>query len=397
MMFGFKAYFWNEEVYIQGHKYRSNEILTSCLNLSTDALHDYLESLKELRLKVQLKEGGGEYFCAHYDEYVQQAQSLFYKVGAFAKQIPLYHDLRLDAKLDSPVLFDYLNSFFYWEDGIDHTGYFDDEEPPDDDFCNEYGFMTRDNKGNSILYRQHFVPHVDDLNSDDPDIVLLLCQANEMIRKIFDQYIAFVQDLIRVQTAYSQLLDSYIHRDRKFLSDSETAERFIQYLHDTETRSALHRVRSSDQMKMSYDVYRRKDGTERLCEVYDFDNLGVFLYIDFFRGLSRGYLPRRCDNCGRYFLLTAGKYSNYCERPLKDDPSKICRDIGSRKRYDDKCKNDPVWLAYNRAYKAHYARYMKKKMTTAQFEQWSRYAVELREQVSAGQIEQAEYERILKI
>ena len=39
-------------------------------------------------------------------------------------------------------------------------------------------------------------------------------------------------------------------------------------------------------------------------------------------------------------------------------------------RYDDKCKNDPIWLAYNRAYKTHYARYLKKKMTTAQFEQW---------------------------
>ena len=119
--------------------------------------------------------------------------------------------------------------------------------------------------------------------------------------------------------------------------------------------------------------------------------------MDFFRGIDRGYLPRRCDNCGRYFLLTAGKYSSYCERPLESDPDKTCRDVGARKRYDDKCKTDPVWIPYNRAYKAHYARYMKKKMTTAQFEQWSRYAVELREQAERGELEQAEYERLLKI
>ena len=50
-------------------------------------------------------------------------------------------------------------------------------------------------------------------------------------------------------------------------------------------------------------------------------------------------------------------------------------------KYDDKCRTDPIRLAYNRAYKAHYARYMKKKMTTAQFEQWSRYAVRLRDEV----------------
>ncbi len=60
-------------------------------------------------------------------------------------------------------------------------------------------------------------------------------------------------------------------------------------------------------------------------------------------------------------------------------------------------RSDPIWLAYNRAYKAHYARYMKKKMTTAEFEQWSRYAVELRDNAIRGALEQSEYERLLKI
>ena len=112
--------------------------------------------------------------------------------------------------------------------------------------------------------------------------------------------------------------------------------------------------------------------------------------------LAKQYIPRRCDNCGKYFLQRSGKYSNYCDEPLKDDRSKTCRDVGSRKKYDEKCKTDPIWLAYNRAYKTHYARYMKKKMTTAEFEQWSRYAVELRENAIKGKIEEAEYERVLK-
>ena len=69
----------------------------------------------------------------------------------------------------------------------------------------------------------------------------------------------------------------------------------------------------------------------------------------------------------KYFMLEAGKYSNYCERPLESDSEKTCQDVGARKKYGDKCKTDPVWLAYNREYKAHYARYMKKKMTVAEF------------------------------
>ena len=55
-----------------------------------------------------------------------------------------------------------------------------------------------------------------------------------------------------------------------------------------------------------------------------------------------------------------------------------------------------MWLAYNRAYKTHYARYMKKKMTTAQFEQWSRQAVEWRNAAAAGRLPQEEYERVIK-
>ena len=54
-------------------------------------------------------------------------------------------------------------------------------------------------------------------------------------------------------------------------------------------------------------------------------------------------------------------------------------------------------IPYNRAYKTHYARYLKKKMTTAQFEQWSRYAVELRQRAEAGEMEMADYQRELRI
>ena len=157
------------------------------------------------------------------------------------------------------------------------------------------------------------------------------------------------------------------------------------------------KMKDTMERAMRYEIVRWKDGVERLCETVFFDSLGAFLYVDFFRGLNRNYLPRKCENCHRWFLLAAGKYSSCCNRPLKNEPGKTCRDVGSRKRYDDKCKNDPIWLAYNRAYKTHYARYLKKKMTTAQFEQWSRYAVELRQRAEAGEMELVDYQRELRV
>ena len=64
---------------------------------------------------------------------------------------------------------------------------------------------------------------------------------------------------------------------------------------------------------------------------------------------------------------------------------------------DDKCKNESIWLAYNRADKTHFARYLKRKMTTAQFEQWSRYTVELRQKAENSEMELADYQKELRI
>lgn len=155
--------------------------------------------------------------------------------------------------------------------------------------------------------------------------------------------------------AFADLLDHYIHAKARFPNEFETAEAVEAFLKKSKQDTSHLRFVSSETVKVSHTVLHR-DGKPILCEEYAFDTLGAFLYLDFFAGLRSGYVPKRCQNCGQYFLLTGGKYSGYCERPLPDDKFKTCRDVGARKKYDDKCKTDPVWLTYNRAYKAHYAR-----------------------------------------
>ena len=103
------------------------------------------------------------------------------------------------------------------------------------------------------------------------------------------------------------------------------------------------------------------------------------------------YIPNKCKHCGKFLFIRGGKYFSYCDNPLKDEPDKTCRDVGSRRHYDDKCKNDPIWQTYNRAYKAHYARYMKKKMTISEFEKWSRFASSLRDKAVARKVDFAQY------
>jgi len=388
-MFGFKAYIWDNLVYIGDHAYKTNEILTECLNISTPetVLSKYLRGLEKLMPRLQIFDDDYD-VETNYDRNAQHAQQLFFKIGSILQSLPPYKNLPLRNTLDRPLLFDCLNNNYHrWKTG---------DYEYDVDCSNEFGFVEKSNSGYYRMYVQSF--HLDSLDvSLCAEDHTLFSELNEAVEEIFGLFIEVLKDLIRTKLAYTEFLDKYIHRESKFLQDNEIAECFIDYTKNVAYKHDHKRVVSPSSMKMSHEVYRRPDGKEKLCEVYTFDGLGAFLYFDFFRGLNQSYIPKRCDNCGKYFLLEAGKYSNYCERPLERDPEKTCRDVGARKKYGDKCKTDPVWLAYNRAYKAHYARYMKKKMTVAEFEQWSRYAIELREQAERGTLPQEEYQRLLKI
>ena len=361
-MFGLNAHFSADSVYIDERAYKPNEVLTFCLNLSTGDLEEIVSRLFWLRGKVQLQMGGDQDYCDAYDSYVQEAQNLFYRIGNLALKIPVYKKHLRDIT-GIAWLVETLDTFPYWDDAED----------------------------------EHFSPDVRTLESDDPNIVLEIKELNEHLAILFDEYIFFAYDLIRVQKGYTDLLDNYIHTKSRYLSEREQAETYRSYLEGVEQKKDYERVVGTSTMTLSYEPYRFPGEPDKLCESFLFDSLGTFLYVDFFRGLRLNHIPKRCDNCGKYFLIAGGKYNNYCERVLKDDPDKKCRDIGARRKYDEKCKDNPVWLAYNRAYKTHYARYMKKKMTAAQFEQWSRQTVEWRNAAAAGKLPQAEYERIIKV
>ena len=55
------------------------------------------------------------------------------------------------------------------------------------------------------------------------------------------------------------------------------------------------------------------------------------------------------------------------------------------------------WEIYNRAYKQHYARFMKKKMSKSEFAEWGEYAIQLRQKAADGELEMGEYQRLIRI
>ncbi len=134
------------------------------------------------------------------------------------------------------------------------------------------------------------------------------------------------------------------------------------------------------QVNVQYAVLEKEDETHELVEKMYFDHLADFIYVEFMKGLQKGFVPKRCANCGRWFLQEPGMTYNYCPQIAPGETELTCRDIGSRASFRDKVKNNEIWQIHQRAYKKYFARTRKGTMTKTEFEVWARKAEGLRDQ-----------------
>lgn len=104
-----------------------------------------------------------------------------------------------------------------------------------------------------------------------------------------------------------------------------------------------------------------------------------FVYVELMKGLQEGFVPKRCANCGRWFLQMPGMTYAYCGKPAPGQDGKTCREIGATSSFRSKVQNNDVWKAHQRAYKKYFARTRKGTMSKGVFEVWSRKMETLRD------------------
>lgn len=95
------------------------------------------------------------------------------------------------------------------------------------------------------------------------------------------------------------------------------------------------------------------------CEIVEkmyFNGLLDFVYVELMKDLQKGFVPKRCANCRRWFLQTPGATYSYCNEPAPGQGGKICREIGAAKSFKEKVDNNDIWKIHQRAYKKYFAR-----------------------------------------
>ena len=143
-------------------------------------------------------------------------------------------------------------------------------------------------------------------------------------------------------TAFALEDEVFEHSGSDFFAARDNARRELDY------RSF---PRSFD-VAVSYRTTANPKNTQELMMVEEigFKDWETFVSLDLFRGLAAGHIPRRCQNCGKYFLLDSGYDIRYCGNPAPDAKGKTCRQVGAHRKARAANINNPIRAAYNRGY-----------------------------------------------
>lgn len=149
---------------------------------------------------------------------------------------------------------------------------------------------------------------------------------------VMDFLRVFRQEIMQILDAYLEPLErrnteAYATGVYRFYSDMETAGKKIHVPppeHSFPVQVKFVPMESpTDKGKIILAEQTRFSGLTGLIS---------FLQVEFYRGLTVGNAPRKCHNCGKYFLLTAGYNTCYCNNIAPGETVRTCRKVGAHQK-----------------------------------------------------------------
>jgi hypothetical protein len=176
-------------------------------------------------------------------------------------------------------------------------------------------------------------------------------------------------------------------------------EEFLRYRERYQDEVRRRYLQTSFDIGVSYKTipHPKRAGESVLAEEVFYEELETFLTLDLIRGFMAGHTPRRCDHCGRFFLLDSGYDIRYCENEALDVPGKTCSQVGAHSKERRRSKEDPIIGEYKRVYNRLKTRKNRGQLSP---DAWNRQVAEiqeLKEKAQRGEIALTELKRQLSM
>lgn len=192
----------------------------------------------------------------------------------------------------------------------------------------------------------------------------------------------------------SPLQPQYGHNSGKQLEDNKIARTFLS-LHDIQGlnigRDGIP-IGKAEPLDIAIE-YAKAITTTTIYRKHEIDNLYQLLFLEIITMIESNIMIRTCKNCGKYFVVNNRKIV-YCDRI--DESGACCSAIGSNRSFQQKLEEDEALKIYTRAYKTHFARVRKKKMTQEDFSDWCSNAKKNLNKVRQGELAISTFQEWLK-
>lgn len=122
-----------------------------------------------------------------------------------------------------------------------------------------------------------------------------------------------------------------------------------------------------------------------------------FIYMDLYRGMAAGNLPRICENCGRYFLSRGAYRTIYCEQIAPGEEKKTCREVGAHAKERQKIDTDYARKEYQRAYNRLKMRRYRHKISEDDYLREVERIDDLKDRMAHCEIHSEEFEKLVRM
>ncbi len=219
---------------------------------------------------------------------------------------------------------------------------------------------------------------------------------NERFQSYLYKLATLADEVISFKVYVSIMLDFYFEklnrRDSehyaigvyRFLSDTNTQLEIAASLPPTPF-AFFEQARSAE---IEYTTLPNPENKERymLGEQLEFHNYVSFFHVDLFRGLMHGNTPRRCQNCGQFFLLANSYDAVYCNRIAPGETTKTCRKVGAHRKAAKGDGKTPAQKMYDTVYNRLKQRHLRKKISHDEWNAAVAKALAYKDQAERGEL-----------
>jgi len=107
---------------------------------------------------------------------------------------------------------------------------------------------------------------------------------------------------------------------------------------------------------------------------YEFHTVADALELEFTKLLESDVRFRKCERCGKYFIMKGNYDTRYCDR-IAEGETRMCRDLAAQENYAAKNADNPAAATYRKYYKRYFARVQVRQIRADDFKRWKYQAV----------------------